>query len=136
MKKILILTAVGAILTVPAMAVVQCVALDASVVATDTSYGSSDWTAVFPNMTIKGVATCGGTSQTSNQLSDDVLVGDGSNCWCRVISPFITSWVWANEGGLNDPNDCYESCAYLCVNDMRYSSGSSWRTKLYNAIIN
>ncbi len=135
MKKILTLTAVGAILTVPAMAVVQCVALDASVAATDVSYGSSDWTAVFPNMTIKGVATCGGTSKTSNQLSDDVLVGDGSNCWCRAISPFITSWVWVNEGGLNDPNDCYESCSYMCAYELTFGV-SSMRTKLYNAIIN
>lgn len=115
MKKILTLTAVGVILTVPAMAVVQCVALNSdntSCVSEGDYREQPDWALVCTTgtkkTTVRGVSFC---------LYDDFysLRGAGQNtyCWCMVTVPFRTSMFYVKQ--FSTEASCYMGCPDACM---------------------
>ena len=137
MKKLLILTAVGAMLAAPAIAVQKCVALNTE----STECGSPDpypylntpwWEAICTTndkkLLIKGIGACSrlqeptytlaypyNTIPTVSNSSDTTNV----NCWCKMISPAVSRWVFAKTH--TSVGDCAASCAFYCIDHFRAS---------------
>ncbi len=133
MKKLLTLTAVGAILTAPALAVQKCVALDASVNGEDFGgmylEGRMDWYVNFSNITVRGVSVC---SSLLSETTDDMPMPDGSgyHCYCKMVSPAVSLWHYVSS--FVDEWDCKEFCAGMC--NTQVAADSSFRAKMYSSL--
>ncbi len=126
MKKLLTLTAVGAILAAPATAVQQCIALGADYecyvsfngpgeAITKGQCSTADYSLDSPygpnvNVTLIGLCavTDGGTQNTVQRLiSTGTFYDNGSydtygiakrnHCWCKMIQPMVSMWVYYGE---------------------------------------
>ena len=124
MKKILTITALCGIFAVPAGAVQKCVALDANVDGTSVDYDEygADWSVTFPNVTVKGIGVCGSnyaspTASLSENVTYNYELSLNYNCWCRIISPVVSSWWITFDDG--DPNACVEGCSYYCAYSLK-----------------
>ncbi len=145
MKKILTLTAVGVILTAPAMAVVQCVGLDAKSATCTLSqpYGKADWSTTCTtngtSVPIKGIAMC------SNQAADELFATSDAittvsstsdktnvNCWCKMVEPAVSSWVFVYAE--TSAGNCAYNCAIDCVGLVK--TMSSFRSALFGSLAN
>ena len=122
MKKILTLTAVGVILTVPAMAVVQCVQKPeyndhGELDGIGGGAGSADWTFETSNVTFTGVAVCSssvsifGTYTALDSISMSETGSSNSYCWCKMTHPASSRWVFRDS---NSVSDCTSYCARNC----------------------
>ena len=134
MKKLLILTAVGAILAAPAMAVQKCVKLTVSSTCAAPGYSQAykyiDWSATCTTngneIPIQGIGVCSTSVPTdyeSDSEASELVVADtiasGSSdddttrlgCWCKMVSPAVSKWVFL----LNYTNNEYEDCAPYCA---------------------
>ena len=135
MKKLLTLTAVGAILAAPATAVQRCVALSEN--NNDfyiDDYGDSEWTLKSSNITIKGIGLCTGTSGAVKETSDTLSIqGAGYYCWCRMISPAVSSWFYSSFED-NDDYICATSCSLVCAELVR--DDAEFRSALFTTVSN
>ena len=145
MKKLLTLTAVGAILAAPAMAVQKCVAFDASTTTcTSTStYSKADWSATCTtnstSVPIKGIAMCSnqaadatyGTSDTMTTVSNTTDTTN-VNCWCKMVEPAVSSWVFV--GTTTSAGFCATNCSYRCAYGAR--NESAFRSTLFGSLAN
>ena len=137
MKKLLMLTTVGAMLAAPANAVQKCVALNTE--STEcaplnpslylyTPWWEAKCTTNDKNLLIKGIGACSrvqGNAYASAYPNDTIpTVSDSSdttnvNCWCKMISPAVSRWVFAKTH--TSVGDCAASCAFYCVTQFRFS---------------
>ena len=128
MKKHLILAGVFSVAIVqsqPAMAVTKCVALNGGTTCTsnNTDYQyHTDWAATCTtngvSTPISGIGICSSTSdsstsQTATELDISSTSDDNKYCWCRMISPAVSRWVYANK--IPSANYCPQNCAYFCA---------------------
>ena len=136
MKKLLTLTAVGAILATPAMAVQKCVALSSDLTCTNySSYGRTpDWFSVFDNgLTILGVAFCSYKQGTTYQVVNEIYSSadkEDIHCWCKMISPAISKWVYTTAG--LDEDNCNRFCIEYCGRYAGHVSG--FKTAMFNSL--
>lgn len=130
MKQTLALTTISALITIPAVAVQKCVALNPSSITCeieDPGYSTTDWTSTCTtnNITIpiKGIATCSKASAAVGATTDGGLptVNSPSDttshkfCWCKVTSPATSKWVFLGT------SPSAGSCAYHCARNCAYS---------------
>ncbi|MBQ3038945.1 MAG: hypothetical protein IJD41_00090 [Alphaproteobacteria bacterium] len=133
MKKLLTLTAVGAILAAPASAVQKCVALDAGVNGEDLGgmllEGKMDWYVNFPNIAVRGVSVC---LSSSSETIENMPMPDGSgyNCYCKMVSPAVSLWHYATS--FADEWDCQYFCAGMC--NTQVAADSSFRAQMYSSL--
>ncbi len=134
MKNILILTAIGAIITAPAIAVQKCVALNNNTsckVGKGATYGYADWTLTCTTGTttvpISGIGVCSNQAGNAAILSttleytaisnatdpNQCYTGDARYCWCRMLSPAVSQWVYSGLE-MNTESDCLYKCAREC----------------------
>lgn len=139
MKKILTITALCGIFAVPAGAVQKCVALDVDVIPTEVLYteGLADWSVVYPDVTIRGIAVCSNISadehSTSNTLEYSTYNAElNSECWCRMISPAVSLWVYTTSQ--DDGAYCAETCPRICANRTKNMTG--FRASLFSNLNN
>ena len=139
MKKILILTAVGVFMTVPAMAVQKCIAkpeYDGEGTSFGDSYNEMDWGYQYSNgVKIKGITTCSNKEGTFASTTESLTHSGGSEdrfCWGRVISPAITPWIYSESYQTG------EECAYWCNSDYKYYPGydSEFINVIFNSLSN
>ncbi len=123
MKKLLTLTAVGALLATPALAVQKCVALNDEPDMTwcyngGTNFGDVNWgnaCDVFTGTTISvsGVSAC--SDQPDGEPISWLTVSDNATdniyCWCMMTEPAVSKWVFAGKNTAN----CLYSCGYTCA---------------------
>ena len=152
MKKLLILTALGAILTAPANAVQKCVALDpqhSGCYPTSEGYsdfvGKAEWsitcTTNGTSVPIKGIAMC------SNQAADDFFdtseaittVSSESDmtdryCWCKMVEPAVSSWVYIGEFIYDGDRGCAYGCAASCFETLYKEP--SFQSALFGSLAN
>lgn len=133
MKKTLILTALGATIMSPAIAAVQkCVSLQAtenytSLFGSAVEVKCADWGAIgsTSKITVEGVGVCSnnaGTSSTRDNLSFDTSsTTNNKYCWCKMISPAISKWVYSG-GNKTSEATCLRDCAANCAAAMQYSN--------------
>ena len=145
MKKLLTLTALGAILAAPVHAVQKCVALDASsTTCTSTpTAGNADWSATCTtngtSVPIKGIAMCSNQKADAQYGTSDVITTVSSttdttnvNCWCKMVEPAVSSWVFVYAA--TSAGYCAFNCSYFCANYARYYS--AFRSALFSSLGN
>ena len=143
MKKLLTLTAVGAILTAPASAVQKCVALDATKTCTGTKpadYASSLTATCYgtnnEEIPVQFIAVCADTSGSTRDQKDTIAYTAASDasysndyCWCKMVSPAVSKWVLADDDLERD--SCLRTCASFCYYSLIYSSYQAFRTAFF-----
>lgn len=92
--------------------------------------GNRDWSASCASsvmnsntMKVMGVAACSDTKPNNMTPGGGVLMDDGAlhfgtpYCYCKVISPYESKWVFGAEYPASNPadNNCNDSCAGFCA---------------------
>ena len=135
MKNIVMLSAILAVVSVPAAAVQKCVALGSGTTACAGPGGLSrpptgklDWsltcTTNRESVTVKGIGVCspvsGRTNSPVSSLASSTCIsssscpsGDAVYCYCRMVSPALSQWV-AIELAFNSESLCLQNCAATC----------------------
>ena len=109
----------------PATAVTKCVALNSSTRCTSENpgYNVADWTSTCTtngvSTPISGIGICSAnagsaTGATATELEISSTADENVNCWCRMISPAVSHWVFHRSLG----NSCARHCATYCVFDV------------------
>ena len=81
------------------------------------------WSVTFPNYTVSGIASCNNTNGNgyatpySGNQSDIQQGTTGTSCWCRIMTPVRSAWVFNfTESSIER---CMGSCAADCAYDVR-----------------
>ena len=138
MKKHLIIAGIICAASIPpAYAVTKCVKLTPSTTCTSSSgaVGRSNWSATCGGIEIQGVAFCGSqygdlAGKTSETVTTSSTSDNNKYCWCKMVSPAVSSWVFA----LYFPfaSDCAGGCANICA---YYAQGnSSFQSALFSGL--
>ena len=131
MKKHLLIAGLICVATIPpAMAITKCVKLTSSTTCTYVNPGNNivDWTSNCTtngtSIAISGVSQCSSTSGSSaGQTATSLEVSGGTDdkyCWCRMISPAVSSWVFS--GNHYSASNCTYNCADHCVPNGAYDA--------------
>ena len=138
MKKHLIIAGIICVASIPpAYAVTKCVRLSSSTTCVRPygSTGQSNWSATCGGIEIQGVAFCGSQDggsmgTTSETVTTSPASADNKNCWCKMVSPAVSSWVF------NTSTESAGACAYLCAYNCagRAQSQSAFRTPLFSGL--
>ena len=115
----------------PAFAVTKCVKLTPSTTCSGNSgdYGQSNWSATCGGVPIQGVAFGGSQDGGSIGATTDAVTisftgNDNKYCWCKMVSPAVSRWVF---GGA-EPS--VGVCAYYCVSAAH--NNASFRSALFS----
>ena len=115
----------GAIIALcpPAFAVTKCVKLSSSTTCSNHSSesGQSNWSATCGGISIQGIGFCGSQYGGSVGATTDAVTTSSSNdankyCWCRMISPAVSQWVFLIE--YSSAGNCANRCASVCAPDV------------------
>ena len=133
MKNIVMLSAILAVVSVPAAAVQKCVALGSGTTAcagglSRPPTGKLDWsltcTTNSKSVAVSGIGVCSSVSGRTNSpvsslastcisSSSCPVSGDAVYCYCRMVSPALSQWV-AIELAFNSESLCLQNCAATC----------------------
>ena len=140
MKKHLIIAGIICSATIPpAYAVTKCVKLTSS--TTCTSYsgatGQSNWSATCGGIEIQGVAFCGSQNggsfaATSETVTTSSTSDDNKYCWCKMVSPAVSSWVFHDS--YTSAGRCANLCAYDCAFYAQFNGASAFRSALFSGL--
>ena len=140
MKKHLIIAGIICVASIPpAYAVTKCVKLTSSTKCTSSSgaVGQSNWSATCGGIEIQGVAFCGSQDGGSEgKTSETVTTSPASeynkNCWCKMVSPAVSSWVFYESSGVS-AGSCATTCAYSCATGAGQTN-SAFRSALFSGL--
>ena len=133
MKNIVMLSAILAVVSVPAAAVQKCVALGSGTTCAATGKlsqpptGLADWeltcTTNRESVTVKGIGVCSPVSGTTSSPVDSLPTtcisssscpeGGAVYCYCRMVSPALSQWV-ALQMSFASESTCLQNCASTC----------------------
>ena len=122
----------------PVYAVTKCVKLSSSTTCSYANPGNYvvDWmsycTTSGTSIIIRGISQCSSTSGSSiGQIAPSLEVSDDTDedyCWCKMISPAVSSiWVYARGSAF-----CAYDCAHYCAN--RAANDASFRSALFSGL--
>ena len=129
MKKHLIIAGIICAASIlPAYAVTKCVKLTSSTTCTNASGSGSNWSATCGSIEIQGVAFCGsqdgGSAGTKSEtVTTSLTSDDNKHCWCKMVSPAVSSWVLSHS--TSSAGYCARYCATICADGARYNA-SFW----------
>ena len=137
MKKHLIIAGIICAASIPpAYAVTKCVKLTSSTTCTSPSgeAGQSNWSATCGGIAIQGVAFCGSQNGGSTGTKSETVTisstsDDNKNCWCKMVSPAVSSWVFSYS--FSSAGDC-SRCAVSCWANAR--SYAAFRSGLFSEL--
>lgn len=120
---------------------VKCVKNNGSTLCTNSSRTSSmDWSNTCSGIQVKGMAYCSSDSgNATNRDTKEYLLRSPNDtslnrwCWCRVISPGVTPWIFGSEYLTTE--QCNTDCAGLCLymaGDSSNSSYATYRSKIFS----
>ena len=143
MKKHLIIAGIICAASIPpAYAVTKCVKLTSSTTCTRSSgaIGQSNWSATCGGIEIQGVAFCGSQNGGSVGTKSETVTtsstsDDNKYCWCKMVSPAVSSWVFLNLSNASAVR-CAYYCASSCANYSTYyaQSGSAFRSAMFSGL--
>ena len=128
-----------AITTTGAHAVTKCVALNSSTTCTIDDYERhTDWastcTTYGVSTPVSGIGICSSTDggsgyQTATELDTSNTPDDNKYCWCRMISPAVSRWVYSAA-----PANiyCARTCANNCAINLYFYAG--FRSRLFGSL--
>ena len=128
MKKHLIIVGIICAASIPpAYAVTKCVKLTPSTTCMNRSSSGSNWSITCGDIKIQGVAFCGsqdgGSFGTKSETVTTSLTSDDNKyCWCKMVSPAVSSWVFGGSAPSTD--NCVGGCASSCGYDAQINSFS------------
>ena len=131
-----------AMVAAPAHAVTKCVALNSSTTCTS-SYsqyqGHTDWAATCTTNGVKtpisGIGICSSTQgpgyhiATATELDTSVTSDDNNYCWCRMISPAVSRWVFYYS---RPTAGCAWHCASECASYVQ--ADAAFRSVLFGSL--
>ena len=127
-------------LCTPASAVTKCVKLSSSTTCSYVNPGTYvvDWTSNCTSsgtsVAISGISQCSSTSGSSvGQKATALKISGGTDdkyCWCKMVSPAVSSWVFAADSG--SASYCAYSCASNCAANAAYDA--SFRSALFSGL--
>ena len=153
MKNIVMLSAILAVVSVPAAAVQKCVALGSSTTCTATGRlsqaptGQTDWeltcTTNRESVTVKGIGVCSSVSGTTSSPVSSLITtskcfstgscpatgGAALYCYCRMLSPALSQWV-AIQRSYASESECLYNCAATCY--LNLIDEQDFRTALFS----
>ena len=154
MKKLLTLTAVGAILTAPAMAVQKCVQFPTSLSSCNIRDSGGSFSIEMSiscsaaGISMKAIALCASASVDKGGTVSAGLVANtidaesvayGRYCWCKLVQPVESKWVLASSSQRSDFSSCSYDCAGICTNAMqgndKYAELNIWPIMLENLLV-
>ncbi len=120
--KIILAGLLCTIIAPPAQAVTKCVALNSSTTCTIDDYKNhTDWastcTTYGVSTPVSGIGICSSTDggsgyQTATELDTSSTPDDNKYCWCRMISPAVSRWVYsAAPATIYCDRYCANNCA-------------------------
>ena len=131
MKNIVMLSVILAVVSVPAAAVQKCVALGRGTTCeaprglSQSPTGKADWELTCrtnsTSVAVHGVGVCAATSGTTSSPVSSLTTSKCSSagscpaavyCWCRMLSPALSQWVYS---GLHYRSEA--QCMYNCAAD-------------------
>ena len=136
MKKLLLLSVLGASIITPATAVYKCISLLPTTTCKSgiVSAGYVDWS---------GTATCATTPADNNEIQNAIYVSTSTVaenavatntiCFCRLVSPVVSKYVWAYSYA--SQMACAQGCAIKCSDDF-VTTNSSLRTNILSNLLN
>ena len=132
MKKYLIpIVLIGCIGTAGA-ATVKCIAFQPSVKCEYENPGDYPiFTATCSGVAVKGLGYC--STQSGGSIGTTSLTlnkGPGAYCWCKMISPAVSYWVYLEQA--NDTGQCWHTCSIDCAVRLGNSRDSIIRNSLFN----
>ena len=135
MKNIVMLSAILAVVSVPAAAVQKCVALGSRTTCEAPGRLSrpptrlADWeltcTTNRESVTVKGIGVCAAMRGEAGALENSLNITTclsttgcpaddrAINCWCRMLSPALSQWVYSGLTFLSE-YECMHNCAAEC----------------------
>ena len=129
-------------LCTPASAVTKCVKLSSSTRCSYVDPGDYvvDWTSNCTSsgtsVAISGISQCSSTSGSSvGQKATALKISGGTDdkyCWCKMVSPAVSSWVFSTEGGLGLASTCAFNCAGHCASGA--ARNASFRRALFSGL--
>ncbi len=120
MKKHLIIVGIICAVTIPpAYAVTKCVKLTSSTTCTTSTSNGSNWYATCGGIEIQGVAFCGSQNGGSEGVTTETVPTsstseDNRYCWCKMVSPAVSRWVFAYNGH-GSAGHCADECSLYCA---------------------
>lgn len=74
---------------------------------------------------VQTVGVCSTTSASSSNTTDIMLVYNpsGTYCWCRILSPFVSEWVYTSRK-YSSASECRKQCGTTCSAYLSSGSGS------------
>ena len=127
-------------LCTPASAVTKCVKLSSSTTCSYVNPGTYvvDWTSNCTSsgtsVAISGISQCSSTSGSSvGQKATALKISGGTDdkyCWCKMVSPAVSSWVFL--AALGSASACAHDCAYACAYSA--ANSASFRSALFSGL--
>ena len=126
MKKHLLIAGLICVATIPpATAVTKCVKLSSSTTCSNVSGKGSDWSMTCNGVSVSGVSFCSNQKgedlgATATSLSMASSIDSNGYCWCRMISPAVSQWVYFGviNGSVSAAITC-SSCSNYCASIIR-----------------
>ena len=107
--------------------------------------GDVDWLLAWPHITIRGIGVCAetvgeyGDVAASIKYDDNFYDGNQNSntyCWCRMLSPAVSSWV-AYGSVYDEAEMCLERCAAFCADQLSGMADSDvFRSNMLGALSN
>ena len=132
-----------AITTTGAHAVTKCAALNSSSTTCTSDYVQyqkhTDWAATCTtngvSTPISGIGICSSTrgrstGQTATELDISSTSDNNKHCWCKMISPFVSRWVFF--GSYPSAGDCDLNCAVPCAYGV--TASAEFRSALFGSL--
>ncbi|MBQ2858923.1 MAG: hypothetical protein IJE82_00995, partial [Alphaproteobacteria bacterium] len=146
MKKLLLLSVLGASIITPATAVYKCISLLPTTTCKSgiVSAGYVDWSGTASTgLKYSGTATCATTPADNNEIQNAIYVSTSTVaenavatntiCFCRLVSPVVSKYVWAYSYA--SQMACAQGCAIKCSDDF-VTTNSSLRTNILSNLLN
>ncbi len=112
-----------------------CLDVDANNGATlvRSNVNSVNWASVFQGGSVRGVSHCSSRGGNANSVSADLTVSAAEDvnywCWCRMVVPVLSQWVFGMEFASDE--NCTKYCAARCAEV--FAEDASFRnTMLHN----
>lgn len=122
-----------------AFAVTKCVKLSSSATCGSGNFmGQVDWSSTCTvsgtSVDVKGVSVCSSQSgskqgEVADTLSRSSTASENVHCWCKMVSPAVSRWVYYGNAGGN----CGHYCSTDCTSGL---SGylTTFRTSMFSSL--
>ena len=95
-------------------------------------YGTDSILSCGDNVEVRTVGICSSTAESAVGTKEIMLDYDvnGTYCWCRTLSPFVSQWVYTSRN-YPSASSCRQGCGDACSTYMINTSSTYQRFRQY-----